>query len=280
VYSNNADLRTLGISILQSTLLSPSVTREWMKPRGNTGTLTTQVGAPWEINRLSLPIAANSSRTRVSDLYTKLGGNPQYAAVFALSPDHGLGFSILIGGLVSIADRAPLRDAVAEVFVTAAEHAASDNAKQRLTGTFVDHVAQDANLTLTVDQDRPSLGLKEININGKNVISLLLDPSASAIPPANGSVRLYPMGIEWRDENASITTTYSSYRAFAQLVPGNLRANVEGGSTLIDDCTAWQSVGFFSFGGIATDEFVFGMVDGELKSVIYPLYNMTFSKFE
>lgn len=263
---------------MHSSLLSPSATREWMKPRGNTGTLTSQVGAPWEINRLSLPIAPNSTRTRVSDLYTKLGGNPPYAGVFALSPDHGLGFSILIGGPAAIPERVPLRDAVAEVFVTAAEHAALEMAEQRLTGTFVDEAAQGANLTLTVDQDRPALGLKSFYINGTNVISLLLAPSASDIPPANVSVRLYPMGVEWRDSEATDATTFSSYRAFAQLIPENLRADSEGGPTMFDHCITWQNVGFWSIDDVATDEFVFELRDGELQSVHYPFYNATFVK--
>ena len=238
-----------------------------MKPRGNTGTLTAQVGAPWEINRLSLKIAPNSTRTRVSDLYTKLGGNPQYAGVFALSPDHGLGYSILLGGPPAVADRVPLRDAVAEVFVTAAEHAALENAKEKFTGSYVDEVAQGANITLSVE---------EIYINGTNLLPLLF--GAPDLPPSNVSVRLYPMGVEWRDPEASDATVYSSYRAFAQIVPENRRADVEGGSGLFDHCENWQSVGFNSQVGIATDEFVFGILDGELESVSSPLTNNTFLK--
>lgn len=249
-----------------------------MKPRGNTGTLTAQVGAPWEINRLSLPIAPNSTRTRVSDLYTKLGGQPEYAGVFALSPDHGLGYSILLGGPKAIPDRVPLRDAVAEVFVSAAEHAALENAEQKFTGAFVDEVAQGANITLTVDQDRPGLGLKEIYLNGTNMIAGFLGVPAPDIPPANVSVRLYPMGVEWRDPEASDATTYSSYRAFAQVIPEDLRADVEGGQGLFDHCVNWQTVGFWSFGGVAIDEFVLGTLNGELQSVSYLSGNATFLK--
>lgn len=83
-------------------------------------------------------MSPKSSRTRVSDLYTKLGGNPQYTAVFALSPDHGLGYSILLAGPTSSTDRIPLRDIVGTVFVTAAEHAAVENAERNFAGTFVD----------------------------------------------------------------------------------------------------------------------------------------------
>lgn len=248
-----------------------------MKPRGNTGTLTTQVGAPWEINRLSLPIAANSTRTRVSDLYTKLGGNPQYAAVFALSPDHGLGFSILIAGPQSTSDRLPLRDAVAGAFVVGAEHAVAEYAKEKLAGTFVDEIAQGANLTLTVDDDRPGLGLKEIYINGTNMLSFILSPDVVAtLLPANVSVRLYPVGIEWQAPDATDATIYSSYRALAQIVPQDRRATGEGGKLLIDHCDTWQSVGFFSYGNVASDEFVLETLNGELKSVSYPFLGHEF----
>jgi hypothetical protein len=86
------------------------------------------------------------------------------------------------------------------------------------------------------------------------------------------------MGVEWRDPEASDATVYSSYRAFAQVVPRNRRADVEGGAGLFDHCENWQSVGFASQVGVATDDFVFGILDGELQSVSSPFANITFSK--
>jgi hypothetical protein len=160
--------------------------------------------------------------------------------------------------------------------MTAAEYAALENAEQKLTGTFVDELAQGANLTLTVNQDRPGLRLKEMHLNGTNVISLFLDLSVVDFLPENTSVRLYPMGVEWRDPRASDATVYTSYRAFAQIVPGHLRADIGGGHGLFDHCTAWQIVGFYAQGGVAADELVFGMLHRELKSVSYPVTDNTF----
>lgn len=248
-----------------------------MKPRGNTGTLTAQVGAPWEINRLSIPVSPDSNRTRVSDLYTKLGGNPQYSAVFALSPDHGLGFSILLAGANAIAERIPLRDSVATIFVTAAEHAAAENAKRNFAGTLVDEAAQGTNLTLTVDSGRPGLGVSSLYLNGTESRSLLISPE-STLPPANISTRLYPTGLEWTAADvaganattaagADPNTKYLSYRAWSRVIPGENRAEVEGGEGLFDHCDNWQSVDFWSYGGIGADEFVLEVVDGKLQSV-------------
>lgn len=289
IYSNNADLRKLGLSILHSELLSGATTREWMKPRGNTGTLTTQVGTPWEINRLSIPVSPDSNRTRVSDLYTKLGGNPQYGAVFALSPDHGLGFSILTAGPKSVGERVPLRDTVATVFVTAAEHAAAENARRNFAGTFVDEAAQGTNMTLFVDSGRPGLDISSIYLNGTESRNVLL--GNTEIPPANISVRLYPTGLEWTAADIEETNTtaaagvdpeaiYLSYRAWSRVIPGELRAEVEGGEGLFDHCDNWATVDFFSSGGIATDEFVLEVVDGKVQSVTSVLLGQVMTRVE
>lgn len=92
MYTNLADLRTTGLSILNSNILAASTTQEWMKPLSGTGSLVELVGAPWEITRLMIPVSPASTRTRVRDLYLKAGGNVDYTSVIALSPDHGLGY--------------------------------------------------------------------------------------------------------------------------------------------------------------------------------------------
>ncbi|QGI99558.1 hypothetical protein CEK26_012627 [Fusarium fujikuroi] len=133
IYSSAKDLRLAGLSILNSDLLSSSTTREWMKPRSSTGTLVELVGAPWEITRLTLPTGPESNRTRVSDLYLKAGGTNDYTCFIALSPDHGIGFSILIAGETATPARWPLRDVTGTTFITAAEYAAAESAEKNLT---------------------------------------------------------------------------------------------------------------------------------------------------
>ncbi|KAF4468817.1 beta-lactamase [Fusarium albosuccineum] len=261
IYSNNADLRTTGLSILHSQLLSPASTRQWMKPLGGTASLTNSVGAPWEINRLSLPISPGSNRTRISDLYTKLGGNAGYAAVFALSPDHGIGFSVLVAGPSAVADRIPLRDAVGTVFVPAAEHAAVENAALNYAATFADESDPSSNLTLTVDKDRPGLGLESWNVNGTDWRSNLTLPGLDPLPSSSFTVRLYPMGATSQTNSSS---EQISFRAVPQIRPIAPRAAVEGGQGLFDNgCETWFSVGFWD----SIDEFVFQVVDGRVVSV-------------
>ncbi|KAK6069358.1 hypothetical protein SCUP515_09063 [Seiridium cupressi] len=89
-YTSGANLRTVGLSILNSELLSATTVQQWMKPLSGTGSW-------WNL-------------TRVSDLYTKAGGTGEYNAIFALSPDHGIGFSILVTGSTSPSARFTIRD--------------------------------------------------------------------------------------------------------------------------------------------------------------------------
>lgn len=276
VYSNNADLRRLGMSILHSELLTPTETREWMKPRAGLSSLTGLVGAPWEISRLVLPVTSNSTRTRISDLYTKPGGQSGYGTVFALSPDHGIGFSVLLAGPDSPGDRWPLRAAVGEAFVVAAEWAAAENAADNLSGTFVDENLRGTNLTLSVDSDHPGLGLHSLFYNGIDYRSLILEPSGSLLG-ADVSVRLYPSGPERMTAMNSKTV---AFRAVAQILPISPRAAVEGGKGLFDDsCVSWTTTGFFkSAAGYGSDEFFFEIVDGRLERVKIPVLDITMNR--
>lgn len=272
LYSNIADMRTTGLSILHSELLPLPSTLAWLKPRSLTASLTTAVGTPWEIYRLTLPVSPGSPRYRVSDLYTKIGGQVGYSAVFALSPDHALGYSVLVAGPTAVPARYPLRDLVGEAFVTAAEHAAAENAARNFAGTFVDPSAEGANLTLTVDKDRPGLGLKSWFVGGVEWRANLTYP-AYQIPAANLSVRLYPTGLvspssSLPSVNASTGTTQLSFRAIPQTLPPLPRAAVEGGQGLFENgCETWESVDFWSSDGYGIDEFVFEVVGGRLESV-------------
>ncbi|KAJ5244024.1 hypothetical protein N7489_004120 [Penicillium chrysogenum] len=258
-YSNAADLRTAGLAILNSELLSPATTSQWMKPSSGTGSLVELVGAPWEISRLEIPVTPGSNRTRISDLYTKAGGNIDYTAIFALSPDHGIGYSILVAGFTATPARWPLRDVVGETFIPAAEHAAAENAKRNLAGTFVDQTSPDTNLTLSVDRGRPGLGLKSFWVKGTNARD-------------HAHWRLYPTGLNSFSKSlSSLYKAKGSVRVAHRMVqpqtPVKPRAAVEGGKGgLFDNSFVWMNLDFAG----PSDEFIFNLVDGRLVSVEYP----------
>ncbi|RSL51246.1 hypothetical protein CEP53_008499 [Fusarium sp. AF-6] len=264
IYGSTRDFRLAGLSILNSELLSPSTTKAWMKPMSGTGSLVELVGAPWEIQRLMIPATPGSNRTRVSDLYTKAGGNGDYTAIIALSPDHGIGYSLLVAGNSATPARWPLRDVLGETFIPAAEHAAAENAKKSLTGTFVAEGSEGTNLTITFDEGKPGLGLESLYHEGVDIRAQILG-SPEPIPV---SVRLYPAGIT---SSKSLYSLYKSkgkisvkHNAVISPLPLAPRAAVEGGKGgLFDNSQTWLSIGQFGPG----DEFVFNLVDGRLESV-------------
>ncbi|KAF7528005.1 hypothetical protein PCG10_001940 [Penicillium crustosum] len=259
-YSNAADLRTAGLAILNSELLSPDTTSQWMKPSSGTGSLVELVGAPWEISRLEIPVTPGSNRTRISDLYTKAGGNVDYTSIFALSPDHGIGYSILVAGFTATPARWPLRNVVGGTFIPAAEYAAAENARRNLAGTFVDEASPDTNITLSVDRGHPGLGLKSFWIKGNNARD-------------HAHWRLYPTGLNSFSRSLSyLYRTKGTLRVAHRMVepqpPIKPRAAVEGGKGgLFDNSFVWMNL---DFAGPA-DEFIFNLVDGRLVSVEYPV---------
>ncbi|KAJ4360885.1 uncharacterized protein N0V89_001453 [Didymosphaeria variabile] len=274
VYSNAKDLRTIALSILHNELLCDNVVREWLKPRGHTASLTTSLGAPWEIYRLTIPVSADTNRTRVSDLYTKAGGNAGYAAIFAISPDHGIGYTILLAGASAVPDRVPLRNLIGEVFIPAAEAAAFENAATNYAGKFADPDNELSNLTLTVDKDEPGLGLPSLFVDGvnwlSNITQPLLDPAASV----NISNRLYPSGGEYiSPSNGRLVKQFDAVSGKAGGIP---RSQVEGGTGLFDDgCTAWETTGFFT-----TTEFELEVVEGRVMAVRMLDSNVTMTRLD
>ena len=224
------------------------------------------MGAPWEIYRLTLPVAANSTRTRISDLYTKAGGQPGYGSVFALSPDHGIGYSVFVAGPAALEDRWSVRAAVGESFVTAAEYAAKENAALNFVGTFANQTEAGTNITLSVEKDHPGLGLKSWFVDGVEWSANLTQP-ALQLPKGLGVViRLYPTGIS----SSSNSSTFLKYRAVSQLTPLTPRAAIEGGKSLFDDgCATWSGTGALENEENLTpvDEFVFEVKGGKLIGV-------------
>lgn len=277
VYSSAADFRTLGLSILHNELLTSAQTRAWMKPHARTSSLTVSVGAPWEINSLTIPISPNSTRYRVSDVYSKSGGNPGYTAMFVLSPDHQIGISVLVAGATASGDRWPLRAAAAETFVAAAEHGAWENAQRNFAGLFTDEENEGSNATLTVDDDHPGLGLESWYVDGAEFRYNI----TSTPPEIETTVRLYPTGLESRSERGTLLVKYRAVGEPLPLSPES-RTRADGGEALFDDsCATWMTTAFWETyeGGVA-DEFILEVEEGRLVAFIHAASNQTLNRAE
>ena len=87
-YMSSNDLSSLGRAILNSSLLTPAHTRQWLRPMAHTGSLKASVGAPWEISRMEVA-------GRIVDYYTKEGDIGVYAAGLYLIPEFNAGFALV-----------------------------------------------------------------------------------------------------------------------------------------------------------------------------------------
>ncbi|OJK03391.1 hypothetical protein ASPACDRAFT_49592 [Aspergillus aculeatus ATCC 16872] len=184
LYSSTKDVATLGRAILDSRLLSSSLTRRWLKPASHTSSLDLAVGAPWEI--YSFP------SSRVVDLYAKAGDLGSYSSMLALSPDHKVGFTILIAGTNTHWTAAYLSDLLANSLLPALDEAAKEEAIPRFVGSYF---ARNSSSSLTINtDDGPGLKVETWFDEGNdmfNTLSLLLGASITDL-----SVRLYPTGLK------------------------------------------------------------------------------------
>lgn len=162
---------------------------------------------------------------------------------------------------------------VATVFIPAAEHAAFENAAVNYAGTFADPDIVTSNLTLTVDADKPGLGLPSFFVDDVDWLSNITQPALEASSDLF-SFRLYPSGVGYpRSSSEGRMKTFNAVAGAAEPAP---RAAVESGVGLFDNgCAAWQSLGFFT-----TSEFEFEVVEGRVESVRHVDANVTMRRIE
>ncbi|KAK0612115.1 beta-lactamase/transpeptidase-like protein [Immersiella caudata] len=256
-YLSASDLTTLGTSILSSTLLSPVLTRKWLKPLTHTSSLLTSLGRPWEIIRSRVPVSSGAKTTRIIDVYTKQGGGATYTSLIALSPAHNLGITILTAGLPGGSDFATIKALALDTFIAAAEQAARDAAGSAYGGNYTLSATSAAELGLLPDE--PGLFLKTLTSNGTDVLAM-----AKQLGGFQGSGKLgawfYPMGLVGR----AFSGNEVPFRGTFGLV----------GAPAGEDCASWASVDRWRYGGYPADLAVFGVSgQGSVSSVQFPFLN-------
>ncbi|KAJ5504779.1 hypothetical protein N7463_007653 [Penicillium fimorum] len=233
MYSSAKDMATVGRAILNSTLVSPGITRRWMKPTAHTSSLGYDVGAPWEI--LSI------GKKRPIDLYTKSGDIGVYSSVLALSVDHGVGFTILSAGNNTHSTVALASDLISAILIPALEQSAKDQAHQRFAGTY-SLGASNSSITITTDNGP---GLVVTNwINNSDMLNAFMALNGIS-DPSQLSIRLYPTGLE--------SPGRISFRA---VVPPPLPSGI---GPFTSSCITWVTVDSHVYGNVGIDEFVFNV---------------------
>ncbi|OCL06944.1 putative beta-lactamase [Glonium stellatum] len=257
MYSTASDIRTLGLSILHSSLLPPALTRRWMKPMSHTSNVLNAVGAPWEIARMQLPLSPYTNDTRMVDIYTKSGDLTVYSSLLGLVPDHNIGFSVLTAGKSSGLQRYTLASLISETWVPALESAAREEATARFAGTYSSDGTNNSTVTIELEDNRPGLDVTRWISDGidfRSTLKLLLDNTTD--PSVNMSIRLYP---------TSLTAGNStSFRAVFETLPYE---PIQTKGVFASNCETWVSVDGFTYGSIGLDDFEF-VLDGTLGKAV------------
>ncbi|KAI1747220.1 beta-lactamase/transpeptidase-like protein [Xylaria castorea] len=260
MFSTGADMASLGQSILNSTIIQPSLTRQWLRPVSHTADLHVAVGMPWEIHRLLQVISPGSNHTRVVDLYTKNGILGGYSALFVLSPEHEFGFVLLLAGPATAAESSArsvamsvIGDVVTNTMVSAFEQAARAEAESNFAGVYA---SSNMNLTISVNDGHPGLKLSNWTAGDKDVLALY-----TGVPNADADARLYPVGLQG-DGLIAFRAVYETAR--------NASYTSQPGVVFSQGCLPWGDVAAIQYGSVALDDFVFEIDDKGRATAITP----------
>ncbi|KAL2128281.1 hypothetical protein VTI74DRAFT_9393 [Chaetomium olivicolor] len=256
-YSSPSDITTIGRSILSSTLLPPATTRRWLKPITHTARLPLSVGRPWEINRLNLPISNTraSNVTRALDVYTKGGAMGQYRTLIALSPDHGTGFTLFVGGPAAAATRDLLQRRLSEVWFGAAEQAGREEAAAVYGGNYTLPDGSAAEFLLR--DEEPGLFLSKMVSNGTDILALM-GPIIDMPEGMKLGAWLFPMGLAGKN-----TVAFRAVLGVQGVLAG-------------ETCSSWGSLDLIIYGGYSAHLFIFELgKDGKAVAVEVPVLKKT-----
>ena len=229
MYSSINDLRAIGRSILNSTLLSKAQTRRWLKPHSFTADVNGAVGAPWEIFR--------QPTKHVSWMYSKGGAVGSYGSEIILLPDYDVGIVVLAAGDTASAHSDKLSNIVSSIITPALEEAAKAESKEKYTGTYVG-LQEQSRITVSADGS-PGLGISEWTFNGTDffaVAQALVLRTTTNDPHQNTSIRLWPSGLT--STNMDGIETATGWRA----VVGALPINNPTPGPFLGPCIGWFRV--------------------------------------
>lgn len=276
-YSSLSDISAIGRSMLSNTLLSPRLTRQWMKPHSFLPNGISAVGAPWEIYQ-----ALGTNKT--TWMYTKSGDLGAYSTYLILLPDYDAGFTILTAGAKATSISRILADITATTFVPALESAAKEEAislyEGEYAGSFLNAAGNGTDtfeVLLKIDIG-PGLLLANYTVNGIDMRAAFA--ALSKITPDQLQIRLYPSQLTAQNENG---TTLQGFRSI-RYTPSSTKAAPNGAVFSSQRCQEWFNVGGYTSrnayganGGL--DEFAFSIDSkGQVTGLLIKTWNRLLAK--
>ncbi|KAI0424707.1 beta-lactamase/transpeptidase-like protein [Xylaria sp. FL1042] len=254
VYCSVSDLAAVGRAILKSTLLPWPVTRRWLRPVTFSSDPLSSVGSPWGVRRL--PLSQNSTY-QFATTFNKLGSIGKYSALLAVIPDFDIGFAVTAAGDLPATLVTDIADTLSNTYLPTLHSIARTQANTTYAGVYKSHTAN-SSLTISVDADRPGLGVGPWVSNGVNMMGLAValaqNISVDYWDDIQPSVRLYPSGL-W-DALADGGRRVGFKATFEDVaLPGIA-------NPYTTDCATWVTASAVVYGSQPLDEFIFE-IDGD-----------------
>ncbi|KAJ9622830.1 hypothetical protein H2204_011439 [Knufia peltigerae] len=300
LYTSANDLSRFLHSILSlSTTILPTagLIHAWLQPHSFTSSISSAVGAPWEIYRvpfstlLPFPSTAKGDSTTI-DIYAKDGSVQAYNSRIALIPRYGLGLTFLTAGDTPFALRALSEVVVARV-VAAAEVVAREQAENAYTGAYFSSAdGFEANLTLSLDSG-PGLIVEGFYRNGSDMLAAINGIFTQSVVGIGATLpnefRIYPAGIVHSEvlssgEDLEEEVVLEDWRLgieplSSESADGTMEKR-EGKAVFRDADASWLRVdGSLLYGGRSIDRVVIvKAVDGNVKGVRWPALRLELTK--
>ena len=277
MFTTSVDLLAFAEGILKNQLLSPTATRQWLKPTTHTSSWGMSVGAPWEIYR-SNDITSDG---RIIDVYTKGGNLGEYNALVAVVPDYDIAVSILGGGPEISADE--YISVIAKTLIPAVEKAGREEAaaSNGFTGTYTDKTTN-STMILTLDSG-PGLVITNFTVRDFDVLHHI--SSYSSPGPSNSTSLAIDSSVDGRLYPANIVSTsdgkeQTAWRAIFDTTTA-AEDKKEDSQLFWKDgsCQSWLEIDFGQYDLFSLGDFTFTTgEDGNVKAITNEAFSVTMTK--
>lgn len=192
LFTTPNDLSRFLRGILNYELLNRAQTAAWLKPAAFTASPTGATGMPWGILRPNN--LKRASGTRPLEIYSMLGGFPNYGAYVAIIPEYRIGIAVNYAGPGDDPVSRTILDLAVQHVIPVFDDLARAQAEQKYVGSYSSgEEGSGSSLVLTLDNG-PGLKVVEWTSEGVPVSEAWLALFGGSIGMVDVDMRIYPVG--------------------------------------------------------------------------------------
>ncbi|KAF1730515.1 Beta-lactamase-like protein [Beauveria bassiana] len=257
--STTSDLSKFTHRLLARSLgLSPTQTRQWLKPDAFGGSTSTAVGMPWEIFR---PADLVPQHPHPITIYGKNGGALGYRSQISVLDEYGIALIVLSAGAMNA--QPLLTDAMLAQFVPAIDEVSrkqADHDYARNFGTNCNGGNSSGIANITFKQDIDSLTVSSFHLNGSDMLASIPEmwnlTMGQYSSPVGPKLRLFPSDMVKQTKVQHETLTSEMWLLWPELIDGE-RSDLPGAGLEHANCMTWAIGDWVHYGGQPIDRVLF-----------------------